>query len=85
VFGLQASRKLGEFHIHPQDVDGKLGNLFQLLAGFFLAARSPGRAKNLTPNGYGQSPVTAYSTERGFSTRFEASRISNPTMLPSLS
>jgi len=30
-------------------------------------------------------PATAYSTERGFSTRFEAFRISIPTTFPSLS
>jgi len=29
--------------------------------------------------------ITAYSTDRGFSIRLEASSISNPTMLPSLS
>ena len=35
--------------------------------------------------GLGVQPATAYSTERGFSTRFEAFRISSPTTLPSMS
>jgi hypothetical protein len=39
VFGLQGCSELGEFHIDTDDLNGKLGDLFELLAGFFPRAR----------------------------------------------